>query len=118
MPTQNMPEAFRRLIEQDVCVDIQTKEQAEEAVGICETYGFASRGYSTTVDSILDGRSVWPDFGSYLHLTTFQIAFCKDYRNRGLELVSFDEFLAASNGEEINNFDFAGDFGDIFAGVS
>lgn len=118
MPAQNIPEAFRRLLKQDVCVDIKTNEQAEEAVQICETYGVASYGYSTTVDSILDRSSVWPNFGTYLHLSIPKIAFCKDYRNRGLELISFDEFLAASNSGEINSFDFTGDFGDIFAGIS
>lgn len=71
-----------------------------------------------TVDSILDGDSVWPTFGLFLNLCKPYIGFHHQWEiNR--PIISYEEFLAAATGQELQHaFQFSGDFGDLFAGVS
>lgn len=109
---------LRDLVSRHVRVQIENKEQAEEAVRFCQTYGLVGRGESTTVDSILDGNSQWPKYGSCLHLQD-KIGFCRDYEMPSMPIISYEEFIAAAVGQELPPaFQFSGDFGDLFAGVS
>lgn len=116
---QTPPPELYDLFSYNIRVQIENKEQAENAVRLCEKYGLTKRHESQTVDSILDGSSVWPKYGELMLLHLPYVGFCHNYESVSSATISYKEFLVAATGQELQPaFQFSGDFGDLFAGVS